>query len=292
MYICFKCKKEFKFESQLKNHKKNKIPCNQKKINTYCEICNINFKKHSCLMRHEKTKKHLCNIYINGHNVNAQIGDNNLQNIINLTLSINSFKNTDLSYLRKYIINDIGDHLYPSIINKSYLCIQDKVKSLFKGTIEILEFLHFNLNNDDNHNCKILLMFPGIKKMVYEYLILEIETETNKIKWNSLKYNEFINELLQHLIRINEKVKNKNFNSYIKYLQNYLINDTEISSELQSEIETELGELYINFNKNQKKNDREIKEEFEQKILEYQNYRKQECRLNNGYSPDIIDSNI
>ena len=57
-------------------------------------------------------------------------------------------------------------------MKKDFLCPQEKIKLLFRGTSEILEHLHFNLNNDDNHNLKILLMFPGFKKPIYEYLIL------------------------------------------------------------------------------------------------------------------------
>jgi DNA-directed RNA polymerase subunit RPC12/RpoP len=193
MYKCLKCKKEFKFDSELNRHKNRKTQCN--KLNNYnCNICKKEFKYESKLNEHGKTKKHKSNlqIHINGNqnNVNAHIGDNinNIQNIINLTLQTKPFNETDLGYLRKWIIEDIGNDLYIKTMDKDYLSIQDKVKSLFRGTIEILEHLHFNLNNEDNHNCKILLMFPGFKRPIYEYLILEIETSTNNISWKSLSY--------------------------------------------------------------------------------------------------------
>jgi hypothetical protein len=294
MYKCIKCNKEFNYESDFIRHKNRKTDCN--KNNSYdCNICNKNFKYESKLHEHEKTKKHKMNlqVHINGNqnNVNTHIGDN-IQNIINLTLQTKSFTDTDMGYLRKWIIDDVGNDLYIKTMNKEYLNIQDKIKSLFRGSLEILEHLHFNLNNEDNHNCKILLMFPGFKKPIYEYLILEIETKTNKIAWKSLSYDDFIKELFNHLTRMNENIKNENFEKYIYYLKKYLIYDNNISCELKPYIENKLSDLYINFNQKQKKENREIKINLEEKIEEYKNYRTNECRLHNGYNPDIINSTV
>jgi hypothetical protein len=293
MYKCLKCNKEFNFESDYNRHKNRKTNCIKNK-NFNCNICNSNFIYESEYLRHEKTKKHIINMNnytINGDN--AHIGDNiNIQNIINLTLQTKSFTDTDLSYLRKWIIEDIGNDLYIKTMNKEYITIQDKVKSLFRGALEILEQLHFNLNNEDNHNCKILLMFPGFKKPIYEYLILEIETKTNKISWKSLSYDDFIKELFNHLTRMNETIQNENFEKYIYYLKKYLIHDDEISLELKPFIENNLSDLYINFNDKQKKEKREIKVNLEEKIQEYKTYRTNECRLHNGYNPEIINSQI
>ena len=294
MYKCYKCNKEFEFESEYNRHKNRKTNCIKNK-NFNCNICNKKFKYESKLLEHENTKKHKMNlqIHINGNqnNVNTHIGDN-IQNIINLTLQTKSFTDTDLSYLRKWIIEDIGNDLYTKTMNTEYSSIQDKVKSLFRGSIEILEHLHFNLNNEDNHNCKILLMFPGFKKPIYEYLILEIETKTNKISWKSLSYDDFIKELFNHLTRMNETIQNENFEKYIYYLKKYLIYDEEIANELKSHIENKLSDLYINFNDKQKKEKREIKVNLEEKIEEYKTYRNNECRLHNGYNPKIINSQI
>ena len=294
MFKCFKCNKEFKYESDYIRHKNRKTDCNNKKLYE-CNICNKNFKYESKLLEHEKTKKHIINV--NNYTINGDhthIGDNinNIQNIINLTLQTKSFTDTDLTYLRKWIVDDVGNDLYIKTMNKEYINIEDKIKLLFNGTLEILEQLHFNLNNEDNHNCKILLMFPGFKKPIYEYLILEIETETNKISWNSLSYSDFIKELINHLKRMNETIKNENFEKYTYYLKKYLINDNEISKELKPYIEEKLSELYINFNNNQKKQNREIKLNLDEKITEYKTYRTNECRLHNGYNPEIINSQI
>ena len=300
MFKCLKCNKEFNYESELNRHKNRKIPCNSPKKEYKCEICKVQFICPAEQNRHEKTKKHNNNVTNynltnnNGDNIN-QIGNNNsvnYQNIINLTLQTKSFSDTDLSYLRKWIIDDVGDDLYIKTMKKEYLCPQDKIKSLFRGAIEILEHLHFNLNNDDNHNCKILLMFPGFKKPIYEYLILEIETNTNKIAWKSLTYEDFIQELLNHLTRMNDNIKNENFEKYIYYLKKYLINDEEIAKELKPFIENKLNDLYINFNTRQKKEPRKVKITLAEKIAEYKSYRTDECRLHNGFNPIIINSEI
>ena len=97
MYECIKCKKKFKYESKLNEHKNRKIPCNQSKRDLNCTLCNSKFKYESDYLRHEKTKKHINAINnVNQSNVN---GDNNINNsfnnIIQLTLNVNSFKNTD-----------------------------------------------------------------------------------------------------------------------------------------------------------------------------------------------------
>ena len=293
-YKCNKCQKIFNSPSKLERHKNNKIPCNKPKEDLKCDICNINFVRPSHKKIHENTKKHINNIqiHINGNqnNVNTHIGD--INNIINLTLQTKPFNDTDFTYLRKWIIDDVGNDLYIKIMKKEFLCPQEKIKLLFRGTSEILEHLHFNLNNDDNHNLKILLMFPGFKKPIYEYLILEIEQGTNKITWNTLTYEEFIKELFNHLTRMNETIKNENFEKYIYYLKKYLIHDEEISIEMKPFIENKLNDLYINFNSKQKKEPRPVKITIEEKIKEFKEYRDQETRLHNGYNPDVLNSQV
>jgi hypothetical protein len=290
MFKCNKCNKKFKYESKLKEHKNRKIPCNKKKEEIKCEVCDMIFDRPNHKIKHEQTIKHKYNIQnltINGNN--NHVGDK-INNIINLTLNVKSFKNTDFTYLYKSLIKDAGDEEYIKIINKKYICIQEKIKELFNSAIKILEQLHFNLHMSDNHNCKILLVFPGINKKVYEYLILEIDTDTNDMKWKSLKYEEFLVEIINHFTKMNDIVQNKNFTDYINCLNTYLLHDEEIKIELKPYIEEQLGKLYINFNNEQKKPEREIKPMINDKIDEYHKYRNDECTLNNGFLPDIINS--
>jgi hypothetical protein len=55
-------------------------------------------------------------------------------------------------------------------------------------------------------------------------------------------------------------------------------------------IDKKLSDMYINFNKKQNKDQREIKTDIKEKVNEYLNYRKVECKLPNGYNPDILES--
>ena len=259
------------------------------KNNYECSLCSIKFKYKSKFIEHEKTKKHLLNIQ--NSNINNSF-NHSFNNIINLTLNVNSFKKTDTSNIRKNIIEDIGEYIYLEVINKKYLSEIDKVKKLFDYVIEILEKLHFNLDIEENHNLKILLMFPGIKKKVYEYLILEINPETKDIIWNALNYKELMKQLFEHLYNLNNKIKNDNYDKFISLLKRYILTNEETYEELKPFIEEKLNNMYINFNKKQKKEDREVKEEFNEKLHEYITYRTQECKLNNGFNPDIINSQV
>jgi hypothetical protein len=295
MYKCLNCNKEFKYESEFNRHKNRKIACNSPKKEYSCNFCNLKFKCPFDKNKHEKTKKHILNVSIQGNQ--NQIGDNNtninsFNNILNLTLNVNTFKNTDTSIIRKSLINSIAYSDYLKIKNKEYLTDIDKVKQLFNVILEILEKLHFSLDLEENHNLKILLIFPGIKKTVYEYLILEINNETKQIYWNSLKYEEMIKQLIDHLLNLNNNIENDQYDECILYLKSYLIRDEETAKELKPYIEEQLGELYTTYNNKQKKDPREIKKSFEEKILEYKNYRTTECKLNNGYNPEIINSNF
>ena len=288
MYKCIKCNKVFPTPSKLTAHKNRKNPCDKLKENLECAICKVKFNCNVEKIRHEKTKKHIYNI----NNSNVQIGDHNIQNILNLTLNVKSFKNTDTTPIKRNLINDIGYNIYLEIINNEDLSKITKVKKLFNVVLEILQKLHFSLDLEENHNLKILLIFPGIKKTVYEYLILEINPETKQIYWNSLKYEEMIKQIFNHLLDLNNKINNDNYDECMYFLKRYLVTNEESANELKPYIEEQLGNLYIEFNNLQKKETREIKESFNEKVEEYINYRATECKLNNGFNPEIENSTI
>jgi len=291
MYKCNKCNKEFKFQSDLIKHQNRKTPCNKEKIDLKCNLCNVNFKWPAEKVRHEKTKKHITNynIHINGNNNQSNINGDNIQNIIHLTLNTNSFINTDMSYIGRGIINDIG-HIYLDILDKKYISNIERVILLFDEVINILEKLHFNIGVEENHNLKILLVFPALKNSVYENLILEIEQNTKKITWKSVDYQTLINNILDHLLILNVRVKNENFTNFVNYLKKYLIDDNKSAEELEPIINKKLSQMYINFNVKQNKPERDIKFSFNEKLQEYLNYRNKECTLVNGFKPEIINS--
>ena len=290
MFKCQKCNKEFKFEYEYKRHQNRKIPCNLER-NFNCIICNKEFKYKSKLNEHEKTNKHLLQInklIVNGNN---HIGDNinNYNNIIHLTLNTNSFINTDMSYIGRGLINDIGQ-IYLDVLEKKYLIKSEKVIILFDEVISILEKLHFNIGIEENHNLKILLVFPALKQSVYENLILEIDQNTKKITWKSVDYQTLINNILDHLLILNNRCKNENFINFVNFLKEHLLNNKESADELEPIINKKLSQMYINFNIKQNKPERDIKFSFNEKLQEYLTYRNQECTLVNGFMPDINNS--
>ena len=292
MYKCVNCNKEFKYESKLNEHKNRKNPCNKQKNELNCTVCDVNFKCNTEKYRHEKTKKHINNVNIFNNVNQANINGDNIQNIINLTLSLNPFSETNYEMIRNNLINDITNNLYLDTINNHKLSTIDKTKELFKGIIELLEKVHFNLTYERNHNCKILLMFPGIKKSVYEYLILEIDSMTKNIFWKNLEYDTFIKEIINNFTRVNQYIKSDNFLEYLYFLETNLLTNSENKTLLKPYIEEELGKLYINFNNDQKKDKRNIKNNINEKINEYKEYRNDECKLDNGYIPPIINGLI
>jgi hypothetical protein len=291
MYTCNKCNKEFKYESEFNRHKNRKIVCNSKKKDYKCELCNVKFISPAQQKIHEQTKKHInnYNIHINGNNNVNIIGNNNYNNIINLTLNTNSFVNTDISYIGRGIINDIGN-IYLDTLDNKYLNDYDKTLLLFNEVINILEKLHFNIGVEENHNLKILLVFPALKHSVYENLILEIDQNTKKITWKSVDYRTLLTNILDHLLILNQRFKNENYINFVKFLNTHLIDNKKSAEELELIINKKLSQMYIDFNKKQNKNERDIKFTFDEKLQEYLNYRNNECTLPNGFAPNILDS--
>lgn len=294
MFKCEKCNKLFNFDSKLKEHQNRKTPCNKQKKNLECVSCNLTFTRLFNKKKHQKTDRHIQNYnkYIQNNINGDNIAGDKINNIINLTLNVNSFRKTDTSSIRKNIIEEIGEYFYIKIIERKDLDDIDKVKKLFEYVIEILERLHFNLDIEENHNLKILLVFPGIKKKIFEYLILEINPDSKEIIWNSLEYKELLAQLFEHLYNLNNKLQNDNYDKFISLLKRYILTNDYTYEQLKPFIEDKLNNMYINFNKKQKKNEREFKNEFDDKLTEYLNYRNQECKLNNGFNPQIINSKM
>ncbi len=303
MFTCDICKKQFKCESKLREHSARKTPCIKKKYN--CELCNINFKYESEYVKHTSTKKHNNNVLSStgDNNINIQNnGDNNLQQIIQLTLNTHTFINSNVSLVANLSV-ELVFGIYKNIINGKYLTDYQKAEQLFnEAVLFILDTLNFNIANEENHNLKILLMFPKVSKTVYEYLILEINKETNRLVWNSISYEQLLSEIfnllnninLKHIERHNNIIGEKNviFTNFIHFLRANLLDNEEYKLETKPSIERVLCDLYIKFNADQNKGEREIKLNIGDKVDEYKKYREDECRLSNGYTPNIINSLI
>jgi hypothetical protein len=286
MYKCDLCNKEFKYESKLNQHKNRKKSCIDNKNEYKCDLCNINFVRPSHQLRHEKTIKHINNYNKNiQNNVNGDnIAGDQINNIINLTLNVKPFLESELIGLNN-LLNDIVNNLYLEEIENKNGIKNMNIKKLINGLILILEKVNFNISFEENHNCKILLMFPGINKSVYEYLVLEVDPISKKMIWNRLEYKFFIIEIFKLCRKIAKKYENENYYEYINILQDQILDNNLLV--YKEYIESELNNLYINFNKQQEKKDREIKIEFNDKLNEYKEYRGNELRLNNGVIPEV-----
>lgn len=318
MFTCTNCKKIFKFNSKYKAHKNKKNPCIADLEQHVCLYCDKEFKFKSKLDVHQLTKGCLNNKtkYENYNNTNTNnsegshnntiIGNHNslLQNIINLTIKINSFKDSTLGHLDKAEIENIIYQYYSSYFNKKpcRTMTEDIVLKMIDAIVMILDKINFNLDIKNNHNCRILLMLPNQINKLYEYLILEINPETNVIQWRSLKYNEFIIEIMILLKNINNQLNIKDLDKFIEYLDINLLKDEKNNVELQPFIEERLHKLYIKYNVKQgiipdlqySNNNRVIDKDLNlrSQIKEYKTYRAKECTLSNGYEPNIIDSKV
>ncbi len=290
VHRCLKCKKTFDSPSKLERHKNKKTPCNAPKKEYKCAICNVNFISPAQQKIHENTKKHIGNISVVGNNNIINSTNNSYNNIIHLTLNTNSFVNTDLTYVGMGAINDVGNIYLDAMENKKITNEEDRVILLFDEVVYILNKLHFNIGAEENHNLKILLVFPAIAKSVYENLILEIDNTTKKITWKSVDYKTLIENILEHLLSLNTRFNNENYNNFINYLKSHLLNDNEEALKLQPIINKKLSQMYIDFNDKQNKPERKVKDTFDEKLDEYLNYRNKECTLGNGFTPEIINS--
>ena len=291
MHKCVKCNKEFDYESKLIKHNNRKTPCVEGKKKYNCKYCNVDFVRPIEQSRHEKTIKHINNYnkYIQ-NNVNGDnIAGDQINNIINLTLNVKPFLESELKGLNN-LLNDIVNNIYLEEIENKNGIKNMNIQKLINGLILILEKVNFNVSFEENHNCKILLMFPGINKSVYEYLVLEVDPISKKMIWNRLEYKNFLIEIFKLCRKIAKKYTNENYLEYLNILQDQILDKNVLIH--KEYIESELNKLYINFNKKQEKNERDIKIEFNDKLDEYKEYRNNELRLNNGYIPNIKNSLI
>jgi hypothetical protein len=115
-------------------------------------------------------------------------------------------------------------------------------------------------------------------------------TFIKKMIWNRLEYKFFLIEIFKLCRKIGKTYENENYMECINIIQDQILDHNLMIH--KEYIESELNKLYINFNKNQDKKNREIKIEFNDKLNEYKEYRNDELRLNNGIIPDIKNSLI
>lgn len=277
-YVCEKCKKEFPTPSKLKVHINRKISCDIPKINLKCEYCEVNFSRPAEKIRHDKTPKHQKNVTIHGDNNTVAIDSYN--HIVNLTLQTNMFKDTNLNCIDFYLL----ENMYDTYIKNINRCDNDQFIINFRGLVEILKRVHFDLRNEKNQNLKILLMFPNLEKKIIEYMLLDINTETKQVHWERIEYEQLLNKLIILLEKLNEINDVKQFIKYIDYMKIALY-----KKENKANAEVLLTELYKKFNIEQGKDPRENGIDLSHNINIYKEYRDKELMLPNGHLPPVTN---
>jgi hypothetical protein len=164
MFICNKCNKKFKFESDYIRHQSRKTDCN-KNNNFNCTICNSNFNYKSDYLRHKKTKKHIINT-----NINIDINTNN--KLINYENEYNILKN-DYDSLKENYNNLKND--YDSLKNE-LINYENKYNKIILKNNELLnenKLLKLNSNINLDHHEQIYI--------IHERTFVELNANIYKI---------------------------------------------------------------------------------------------------------------
>ena len=190
------------------------------------------------------------------------------------------FKDTNLNGIDFYLLENMYS-TYEKNINRNE---NDQFVLNFRGLVEILKRVHFDLRNEKNQNLKILLMFPNLEKKIIEYMLLDINPETKQVYWERIEYEQLLNKLIDLLEKLNEINDVKEFTKYIDYMKVALY-----KKENKQNAETMLTELYKKFNLEQGKLPRSEGTDLPQNINIYKEYRNKELILPNGHLPPIAN---
>jgi hypothetical protein len=128
MFICNKCNKEFKFESDYIRHQSRKTDCNKIRTELKCNLCKVKFKCSFDQKRHEETKKHIINT-----NINIDINTNNKlinyeNEYNNLKKDYDSLKNELINYENNY--NNLKNNYDKIILKNNELLNENKLLKL------------------------------------------------------------------------------------------------------------------------------------------------------------------
>jgi len=289
-YPCPKCKKEFKYQSLLKDHLNRKKPCNKLKEELKCNLCNVIFLRPKHQEIHDKTQKHLNKVleYSNEKNRTSYADAlENIRKLMNVT-QMNQFLNTDVTSIDvNKLTNIISDSRtvnaikflkedYHNInhLDDDYPCI-DFILCLIK----ILKELNFSTKNPQNHNCKILAFYDALNNedSCNKYLILDKDLQ-NLFYWNEISYEEFLNLLLKLMNLVNNHFNIVNLNYIIIYLNKYFKNNIILYQKIKKDIMFEMNSI-TNICKS-KKNNFNFKEELA-------NFISINTKLPNGDQPNV-----
>jgi len=168
--------------------------------------------------------------------------------------------------------------------------IDNILLKIMDGVIEIFQHLNFNMGIDENHNCKILLLFNHTNLKHFEYLVLVYNQENGDLEWDQINYDGFLKELLGLMWKVANKIKKEEFNKTLNYLTDNLINNKAVQDSIKERLECKLDNLYNTFHKLNDLNERPIYKNNESiyKQLELYKIFRSECsRFKNGFNPKI-----
>lgn len=299
MFTCNICNKELKSKNNLNKHKL----IHNKKIR--CEVCNIDFRDNFNKTKHENTVKHKTNIQTQNNYHNT--GDvNYINNIINLTLNVHPFNKTNFNLIKKHdiemllldtdnIINNLH-HISTFDNNDNEIKIikpdENDFKILIKLLLQIFKLTNFNINIEENQNCKILLFIETQSSKYLEYLLLNLNIQTNELNWDKLEYTQFIKEFVNLMKLFNNNIKLDNLTKILNIIDKYFINDEQLIFLLKKDIENELFSIYNKFIEEKETKNLLNNPKLKDRIEEYRKYRAEQCTLPNGYLPPIRGSLI
>jgi hypothetical protein len=254
MFKCNKCNKTFKYESKLKEHKNKKIPCDKTKEEIKCELCNLTFERPNHKIKHEKTEKHKYNLLIINKEEDNEININvKLDKLTNQNIDLNNKINELTNKLLEY--NNKIKNL--DIINKDLLFENSNLK---KSNQKLKN------NNKIHQNKEYIYIIHPI-----QYINTNIYKigRTNNIMRRINEYPKGSEILFSSMCKNSKKIES----DIIQFLKNNIENVYYCK-----DIGNEYFQCEFNF----------LKNNIENIIRTYD--RNDECTLNNGFLPDIINS--
>lgn len=246
VYICEKCKKEFKQKSNYEYHIHRKNSCLKldEPIKFICPFCNHDFTKNSSLKRHleqncsnkptktdtinlmqkqilqmqEEIKKLNENNKTEINNNKTEINNNTYNNTINFNFNQNAFGKENYDY--------ISDSEFRNILSKG-------LKSIFT----LIKRLHFDKDHPENHNIYIPNFSNG-------YLLMYDGDD-----WNIVENNDGLTHLFENGTSILEKKHEQMFDKlddYAKGMFAHLIDARDEDTPAIKGIKKELKALLYN----------------------------------------------
>lgn len=245
-YKCDICNKKFKQKSHYMTHINKKFSCAPKNTNLtpaifsvksadvnkyHCEFCSISFTRNSNLKRHvdnrcKKKKKndneHLLKQLLNEmqelknkmsflEKENEKLKSNKKKKIINnINENSNNINNVQINnnfnivaFGKEELENIVSDNVCKKILNKG-----------FQSVIHLIEYVHFDKNKPEYHNCYISNMRDKYS-LIYDgnqWKLSETEDIINTLKEDKKLFLE--NKFEEFYDKLDEKTKTK-FNNFL-----------------------------------------------------------------------------